>query len=653
MKKLLTKICASLLCGTLLFSVTACGANGGSVSSQEQLFTDGIHVYDYTETDKYVVQNGQSDYKLVVSKSLDDKEKRAQDEMILLFEEATDVTLPIVTDAQISYNSENKVIVLGKNEYYRAALSDNQSLSTNGKNLEHDGFMIETVGNGIYIFGDYTDATLYGVYRYLELEFNFDCYSNIAYHLDKGVENVSLKDFSVIDVPDFQFRQPGYRHIINGSPTEWRMGFGMGGRYSIGPNSAHTAFVYLPKDKHQNTHEEWYSIDGTQLCYLARGNETEYEAMLNALLEVMKQHFKDSPNGYFFQLGHSDSKTWCSCDACIESKNKYGADSASVILLANRLAEKMDAWLQTEEGKPYDREYRITILAYGITLVPPTKYNAAKDKFEASAPEVICNKKVMPWYAPLEMNHNYTLFDSVNTEYYNDFMGWEAISEEMSFYLYSTNYRNFLVPSAFFDQLQSSYQLYASGGGYFIYDLGQNGQTSGATAWHILKTYLISKLSWNVNADVNELTQNFFKGYFGEASDAMMKFYQSYRVHAKYTVDNVYTKGANSVYMPLLDERYWPKDILDQWFICVQEALDSIEHLKRIDQKQWQQYYDRIALERISLCYMMVQLYENSCAEDFVLEMKLAFKEDCNRLGVMVSGEGGATVDDILKGWGL
>ena len=221
MKKILNKICSAFLFATLLFSAVACGGESGSNSSsssgsvngdntqiplKEQIYTDGVHVYDYTETDKYVVQNGQSDYKIVISATASSFESLAANELVLFFEEATGVTLPVVSDSAITYNQNSKVICLGKNEYYRSAYSLNDNLSTDGKNLEHDGFMIETVGNGIYIFGDYAEGALFGVYRYLALEFNYDCYSNTAYYLDTGVRNVTLKDFSVIDVPDYRFR---------------------------------------------------------------------------------------------------------------------------------------------------------------------------------------------------------------------------------------------------------------------------------------------------------------------------------------------------------------------------------------------------------------------------------------------------------------
>ena len=105
MGKIINKICSALLLFTVLCSVAACGESGansgglgnlgnlgggnnasggdGSVTMREQIYTGGVHVYDYVETDKYVVKNGQSDYKIVISATANDRERLAAKELVL------------------------------------------------------------------------------------------------------------------------------------------------------------------------------------------------------------------------------------------------------------------------------------------------------------------------------------------------------------------------------------------------------------------------------------------------------------------------------------------------------------------------------------------------------------------------------------------
>jgi hypothetical protein len=76
----------------------------------------------------------------------------------------------------------------------------------------------------------------------------------------------------------------------------------------------------------------------------------------------------------------------------------------------------MDAWLATDEGAPYARDYRITVLAYGpsSTLTPPAVYDEASGEWKPSSPDVRCHDRVVPWYAPLEIDYNYTIFEKQN-----------------------------------------------------------------------------------------------------------------------------------------------------------------------------------------------------------------------------------------------
>ncbi|MBQ3493301.1 MAG: DUF4838 domain-containing protein [Clostridia bacterium] len=655
MKKFFIKFISVVLALSFILSATACKPTEQGGSSVSQIFDSGVHQLNYTQTSEYVVKNSRSDYVIVVSNNTDNIEKLAVDELNLLFEEATGVNLSVVQDNELTFDEQKKVICLGDNSYYQQALAVSQNLSVKDKDLGHSGYVIETLGNGIYIVGNSTYSTLYGVYGFLEIEFGFDCYSNTGYYIEKNVTTLALKDYSVIDVPDFKFRSCYYTHITQNDPTKYRMKFGEDNDFIIGEagkhNGAHTGFLFLPKEEYFETNREWFSVDGTQLCYTARGDAEDLELMQKAVFESMKELFIKYSDRFYIKFGHADSNTWCNCDACTKAKTDYGTDSAVVILFANKLVKLIDEWMETPEGTPYKRDYKILLLAYGMTLIPPTVKNK-NGEWTAVAPEVICDKKVSPWYAPIEMDYNLSLYAEENKMYLDALNGWDAISDTMSYYTYSTNYKNFLVPIDFYDQLQGFYQTAAKSNAYFFVDLGQRKQASGVTGWHVLKSYLISKLSWNVNYDVSTLTDNFFEGYFGPASKDMRKYYDSYRVQSKYNTDN-YFGDVHAVFMIMLDAKYWPKYMLDRWYKNVEDALKSIEFLKRVDMAKYNTYYDHITMERVALCYLMVELYQSNYAKEFIDKIKLDFKNDCNRLGISVSAEGNSPVDAIYSRWGV
>jgi len=655
MKRFLSLLLGIVLC--LSFFLVACSSSGERVG--EKKIFEGVHSVKLSETSKYLVKDGKSDYKIVISSNPDKKILLASNELQDLFYEATSIRLPIVND-NLDYSSENKVICLGKNNYYQKALNGNDFLSTDRNKLEHDGYKINTVGNGIFIYGDYSDGAIYGVYGLLEIEFGFDCFSNTGYVIDKNVKNVTLKNYEVVEVPDYAFRSCYYTHITNNGNTKYRMMFGEGNSFSVRygkDDGAHNNEIYVPfatyndPSKPETYHPKWFSDDGTQLCYYAHGDEEEYQSLINTVFEVMKQDFIDNPDGYFFRLGQADTTTWCNCNLCKQSIQKYNANSASLVLFANDLAEKLDAWMLTTEGKPFSRDYRIMFLSYGLSLTAPTKYNTQTKKYEG-IDGIKCHDRVMPWFAPIELNYTQKIDNEINKTFYDSFMGWMAITKEMSFYTYSTNFHNYLVPLNFFDQLQLFYQYGAKSNGYFICDLGQRGQSSAVTGFQTLMSYLIAKLSWNVNTDIKQATQDFFDGYFGPASQSMLNYYNSFRVQSKLCADKYYTLS-HATYMRLLDKNYWPQDLLETWLDNINQALKDIEYLKKVDYRLYNEYYGHIAVERIGLYYLIVELYANSFNADFIERIKLEFKNDCNTYGIVLYGEGDRTISSLCQTWGI
>lgn len=655
MKRILSLLLGIILCFS--FMLISCSSNEESVSDNK--IFEGTHSVKYSETSEYLVKDGKSDYKIVVSSNPDNKIQIASNELQDLFFEATGIRLPIVND-NLEYSKDNKVICLGKNNYYQKALSSNEALSTENCELEHDGYKINTVGNGIFIYGNYSDGAIFGVYGLLEIEFSFECFSNTGYIIDKNVNEVTLKNYDVVEVPDFMFRSCYYTHITNNGNTKYRMLFGEGNSFSVRygkDDGAHNTELYVPfkeyndPQKADKYHPDWFSGDGTQLCYYANGNEKEYEALINTVFEVMKQDFIDNPNGYFFRLGQADTTTWCNCSACAASIQKYNANSAGVVFFANDLAEKMDAWLLSAEGKPYFRDYRIMFLSYGLSLSAPTRYNEQTKTYEG-IDGIKCHDKVMPWFAPIELNYTQKIDNDINKTFYDAFMGWDAISNEMSFYTYSTNFHNYLVPLNFFDQLQLFYQYGAKSNGYFICDLGQRGQSSAVTGFQTLMSYLISKLSWDVNTDIAAATKNFFDGYFGPAAQSMMSYYNSFRVQSKLCADKYYTLS-HATYMRLLDRNYWPKDLLETWLGNIDQAFKDIEYLKKVDLKLYNEYYRHIAVERIGVYYLVIELYSTSFNADFIEQIKMQFKNDCNTYGIVLYGEGDRTISSLCQTWGI
>ena len=650
MKRIFIKSITLLLVAIFSISAVACSneESKGKGTTKQSVFDGGIHVYDYTETNNYVVENATSQYKIVIKDSSTEKLQFAAEELKNLFLEATNILLPIVSESTVSYSDDAKFICLGLN-----TLSEQAGISIDDKNLGREGFVIETVGKNIYILANEDIGVLWGVYGFLQLEFNFEQFSDNVYTLDKNVSKMKLRDYSVVDVPDIRVRASLGSWL--GKTGLRRMRYSLKAEqddYKLGPvTGAHTWNIHLSEATDYVEHPAWYATTGDQMCYNANGIPEEYEALIQRLVEVIKGYMIKYPDGYIFNLGHGDYFTWCSCEACTTQISQYGGSRlAGGIKLLNEVATRVDAWLETEEGKAYQREYYLMILSYGMTLQPPARYNETTEAWEPIDNSVICHKRVIPQYAPLEIDYQQELYSSVNKQYVDYWYGWQALSEKMGFYTYSGNYNHIMTPVDMFQNLQQYYQLAAkSNAVYLIEDTISNAGTM--SAWQVLRNYIVSKLGWNVNEDMGKLVDKFFDVYFADASDSMRSFYESFKTWAVHQEHNL--AATHGIYANITLAELWPKDLLDQWLALTEQAVKDISFYQYVDPQQYQIYYDNIAAERVSIQYLMIEFYEKSYDEEFILKQKLQCKEDCVRLGINKVRGSSNTMSNYFVKWGV
>ena len=657
MKKIFLR-CFILVLSLVFIAISvscSCGGDSDDVSNpalKKSVFDGGVHQYDYTETSDYLLQNGSTDYKIVISAASGKKVLIAAQELQLFFEEATGVKLQILSDSQVPFSYSSKVICIGNNSY---ADNVSEELQTENLNLGYEGFVIRTFGKGIYIKGNTDVAALYGTYCFLNIEFNCEFFTGDCYYIDKNVSELSLKNYNVLDIPDVKVRANPAQWLGNGELGTYRMRFDLKSEasdYKLGPETgAHTWNLRLSEETDYANHPKWYSTNHNHMCYNAQGDAEEYELLIQRLTDVVKSYFVSYPKGYIFTLGHGDEMTWCTCNACVHDQAVYnGSRIAAGIKLLNEVAKRVDDWLATEEGKPYDREYYMLLLSYGMTLQPPVKKDN-DGNWVAIDDSVKCYKRVVPWYAPLEIDYQLELFDKGNSQFLDYFNGWMALSDKIANYTYFGNFYHVMTPVDMLQNLQQYYQMMAKGN--CIYQNEDAISNSGSmTGWHIFRTFLVSRLGWNVNADVNELCKKFFKNYYAEASDTMLEFFMNYRAFAAHQEANLFT--THGIYSNVTIKDYWPKNLLDEWLVLVNEAVKNIEFYKYVDSTLYQKYYDHITSERVALQYLIVELYGDTYNDDYLLQIKKQCKEDCTRLGIYkIYSNTGKSMSEIFVKWGV
>ncbi|MDR3317912.1 MAG: DUF4838 domain-containing protein [Clostridiales bacterium] len=682
-KKLLTVI-ISALCGCL--SITGCNGCGGNtdtpdggVESNMPDYTDRVtattsvpdaegtvHIYNITETSDYIMRNGYTDYKIVIPVNADSRETLAAEEFKSFFKEATFVTLEIITDAAATWSAAQKYFVFGD-----SALRVPAGVTADYAVLDVQGFVIKTVGKSIFITGadNYgKEGTLWGAYELLYRLFDFDYYGTDTYALNTDVKDIGLYNYDITDVPDFQYRIQGNGYIRYNTNTRNRMRYANSTDYWVSGGKIsqwHNSFEYLPKATYQKTHPEWYSDDGSQLCYTAHGDADSFDEMAAVCADVIKTELIGDPYHNMLSLSIQDNQKFCTCAACAAENEKYnGSNAAVVIKLLNGIADKLNVWFGAPEGEPYQKDLKLLFFAYHATNTPPVSHDAATGEYAAVDDAVLmrgadsANGKyvtVAPYFAETNGDYTTSFFDaaSVNAAYASNLKGWAAISSEVYCWFYQTNFNYYLVPYNTFNAMQDTYKFIKNCGAKFLMDQGQFNNQGESAAWTTLKGYLTAKFSWNVNADGETLIKRFIKGYYGEAAEAQMtEVFNSYSVWATYQNKLLGYAGSRSVFYNAAQKSLWPRQMLIAWKNSLDAAEKALSPLKVSDPDGYNRYTQHIGTERISYDYLLLLLWSVDLTDGELAAIKTQFKNDIRLSGITRASET-MTIDDLLKNMSL
>ena len=206
MKKLFKTLIVCLLVLSMSMSALACGEQEEveTVEAVKKYHYEGTHIRTQTETGKYLVKDGVTDYKLVVTNSTNKYITGAKEDFIILFEQATGITIETVVDTAVpDFTEDAKYISLGDTKLVEQAdiSPDEYSL----EKLGEEGVRIITVGNSIFLLGAQVYGVAYTIYTLFELMFNFEFYNRDCMYIDENVYNVPLMNYDVTELPDVVF----------------------------------------------------------------------------------------------------------------------------------------------------------------------------------------------------------------------------------------------------------------------------------------------------------------------------------------------------------------------------------------------------------------------------------------------------------------
>lgn len=579
MKKMKIKSIGIILSFVMTFSFLAsCKKDDETNNSGES-----SHVNSVIQTDTVLCAQGQSNYSILLSDTADEMETFAATELQNFVSEATGVKLPIVYDDEIAVNTTTNATFLsvGINELFkRRGIVLPESLGLRG-------FVIESIDDCVFMSGASSEGTLCSVYEFLHSQFDFEVYASDTIKItEKSVSY--LNKYDVVEIPDIQYPAGDWRELMDDKLTQRRLRlqqYGGSDWVSIG---GHNSFLIVSPDTYYATHKDWFSPDKLQLCY------SNFE-MFETFVDNLMVYVNNSPDATKAMLSLADNTAFCTCDNCLESRRKYGTDSATLIIFYNKIAEELKKRLP-------DRDITIYFLAYLATLDAPATYNEKTKTYEPNSPDVVMHENVGVIYAPMHNDFRYSLGDKENNPSTKAiFDAWAAMTDNLGVYSYNYYVHDAFIPFNTYNNLQADYKYAVEELGVEIYYY-QGLKASPIGSFSNLNSYLQSKLTWDISLNVNDLIADFCNNYFGPAGSNVKAYFDLFMAR----MTSLQTAGTinGSIYAIPSSASNFPKYFIDECKKHLDAGYALLEPLKNTDVALYEKYYRHMKKEELTLMYL-------------------------------------------------
>ena len=566
---------------------------------------------------KNLAENGATSYAIVLPTNADATLTLAKDELVSFFAEATGATLTVASD--IAYDTYGAYISIG----------DTQTFANSGVamgEMNSQGYHLQTVNNTIYINANSSVGCLYGVYGLLGELFGYEQYSEDTYALN-ALSLVELPSLNKTESPDIAMRMPSNSALVNNTEYANRMGMAMGeldylyrvGDYTNNGGAGwtvwHNAFEILPPSywKEQGK-TNWFSDDGTQLCYTAHGNTDDYNAMVAQIAVIMQQTLTSSqitnkPDAVYYTLTSEDTETSCTCSACQSAKTTYGSDVGAVIKLCNDVQATVAEWMNQPDNAEYKRDITLLFFAYNNYVDAPT------------ADTITMREDVGVMYAISDyVNYYYDIKNAENDEFRAQFDAWAALTKasgsDFAVWTYTKNFQMYMLradvygENAFFNE--NAYQYFAEKGVDFWFNQGAWNGTTTLSTFEKLNGYIDAQMMWDSTQSVTTLTNNWFTAMYGVGAEYMKSLYTAQNAKAR----EVY--GTTKLGIPSVAiDKDSMKDILtetifNEWFGYIDSAKSAVNADANLTDTEKAKMIEHINEEWISVKFLYIYLYYSS-----------------------------------------
>ena len=485
-----------------------------------------------------LANKGKSAYRIVIATNAIPSERYAAEELQRYLEKISGVKLPVVTDSERPTSRE---ILLGDNAHLRKLKA-----KIDCERLGSDGFVLRTDGNRLIIAGAKPRGTLYGVYTLLEEKLGVRWFTPEIETVPR-TNRLSLPALNETRVPALEYREVFWtemmrdgdfaaRHRLNGH--HHKLADKHGGRSAVYQPFVHSFDALIPQELYKEHPEYFPFINGQRVNGYVQRCLSNPEVQKLAIARV-RQWIKENPAVTIVSVSQNDTANWCQCEQCKALDDAEGSPAASLIRFVNVIAEDIE------------RDYpkvRIDTLAYQYTRKPPKTLRPRRNVIIRLCSIECC------FAHPLA-----TCASEANRRFCDDIRAWQPVATLLYVWDYTPNFAHYQQPFPNFKALQPNVRFFIQHGVKGLFEQG-NYSGGGYGEMGPVRAYVLAKLLWNPESDVQRHIAEFLNAYYGEAApklraymDLLQEEVRDGKVHA-HIYDNPKAKYLNREFLEGADK---------------------------------------------------------------------------------------------------
>ena len=454
-------------------------------------------------TGKHILfQNGNSEYSIVIDKDAPASEQYAACELQSWLREVGGVSLPIVGPDD---GEQGKRLVVGYNSIVQEAFPDAEKQSASD-----DSFTWRSKEGDILFWGGSERGTLYSVYDFLEDQLGIRWYSEDVTVAPKA-KKWSFSELCHHEVPALVVRDncmlaprtnPVFSARLRNNFTRLpgkEPGTTLPGT-AEGYWGVHAMAGHVPADKYFKEHPEYFSLYNGKRCtdQLCLSNPE----VLKICIESMRKAMRENPDFMIYSMEQLDNMQpcQCQCEDCQAIISRYGGDSGIMVWFVNQVADA----IKDEFPDKY-----VGTFAYRYTRHAPTGI-VPRDNVVIRLCSIECC--LLHDFEGCEMNQPFM----------KDLQDWSAIAKNLYIWDYATDFSYYCLPVANFKLLQPKIKTFCDHNAMGM--LEQGDYQTRTCELKELRAYLVSKLMWNPDEDVEAIIKEFTDGYYGPAGKHIREY---------------------------------------------------------------------------------------------------------------------------------